>query len=294
MREVTPAVVVLFLANGLVVGTMYVMMALGLSIIFGMIGVINIAHGVFYALGAYFALLLRDSLGFGPALAISPILVSLIGMGIEASLMRRLYRGDPLLALLFTFGLAMVIEQLIRMIWGPSGFSFDIPRYLGGSISLGNIIYSKYRFFVLGIAVATVGSLWYFFEKTRYGMIIRAGSRDAEMVRVLGIGLNRILTMVFGLGIALAAFAGILSAPLSEVQPAMGTSVIVAAFVVVVIGGLGSFWGAVIAGLLVGEIVTMSILFWPPMAEASMYFLMAIVLLVRPRGLFGERWERFE
>jgi len=139
-----------------------------------------------------------------------------------------------------------------------------------------------------------VGMLWLFLEKTRYGMIIRAGSRDPEMVRVLGIGIERIFTLVFGLGVALAAFAGILTGPLSEVQPAMGTAVIVAAFVVVVIGGLGSFWGVVVAGLLVGEIVSLSILFWPPMAEASIYFLMAVILLVRPRGLFGERWERFE
>ncbi|MBM3302967.1 MAG: branched-chain amino acid ABC transporter permease, partial [Deltaproteobacteria bacterium] len=245
-------------------------------------------------LGAYFALLLRDTLGFNTALVISPIIVAAIGMAIEAGLMRRLYTGDPLLGLLFTFGLAMVIEQLIRIIWGPSGYSFDIPSYFAGSISLGQFIYSKYRFFILGLAVGTVIALWLFLEKTRYGMIIRAGSRDPEMVRMLGIGLKRIFTLVFGLGIALAAFAGILSAPLSEVQPAMGTSVIIAAFVVVVIGGLGSFWGAVIAGLLVGEIVTLSILFWPPMAEASMYFLMAIILLVRPRGLLGERWERFE
>lgn len=294
MPNVTPEILLMFLANGLVVGTMYVMMALGLSIIFGMVGVINIAHGVFYALGAYFALTLRGTIGFGPALVISPIMVAVIGMAIEAGFMRRLYKGDPLLGLLFTFGLAMVIEQLIRVIWGPSGHSFDIPRALQGSIWVGHLVYSKYRFFILALAVGTVGALWLFLEKTRYGMIIRAGSRDPEMVRVLGIGIQRIFTLVFGLGVVLAAFAGILAGPLSEVQPSMGTAVIVAAFVVVVIGGLGSFWGVVVAGLLVGEIVTLSILFWPPMSEASMYLLMAIILLVRPRGLFGERWERFE
>ncbi len=294
MPNVTPEILLMFLANGLVVGTMYVMMALGLSIIFGMIGVINISHGVFYALGAYFALQLKGTIGFGPSLLISPIMVAVIGMAIEAGFMRRLYTGDPLLGLLFTFGLAMVIEQLIRIIWGPSGYSFDIPKALYGSILVGRLLYSKYRFFVLLLAVGTVGGLWLFLEKTRYGMIIRAGSRDPEMVRLLGIGMKRIFTMVFGLGIALAAFAGILSAPLSEVQPAMGTAVIVAAFVVVVIGGLGSFWGAVVAGLLVGEIVSLSILFWPPMAEASMYFLMAVILIVRTSRLFGARWESFD
>jgi len=162
MPDVTPDILMMFLANGLVVGTMYVMMALGLSIIFGMIGVINIAHGVFYALGAYFALQLRGTLGFGPALVISPIIVAVIGMAIEAGLMRRLYTGDPLLGLLFTFGLAMVIEQSIRIIWGPSGFSFDIPQPLYGSISLGDFIYSKYRFFIIIIACITVVGLWLF------------------------------------------------------------------------------------------------------------------------------------
>lgn len=294
MPPLTAPTLLFYLANGLVVGMYYVILALGLSIIFGMIGVVNLAHGAFYAIGAYFALLLKDALGFGGALIVSPILVAAIGMAIEALFLRRLYTGDPLLGLLFTFGLAMVVEQLLRIIWGASGHPFDIPLVLRKPFILGSFIYSRYRLFTLLCAVFTIFGLWWFLEKTPYGVIIRAGTRDPEMVRVLGISLKPIFTLVFGIGIALAALAGVLSAPLAEVHPAMGTAIGVAAFVVVVIGGLGSFWGPVLAGLLVGEIVSLSILFFPPAAEASMFVLMAVVLLVRPRGLFGERWEKFE
>lgn len=285
-----------YLLNGLVVGTLYVIVALGLSIIFGMIGIINFAHGAFYALGAYCAILVKDSLGLGfaGAMVISPIMVAIFGVVIEALFLRRLYTGDPLLGLLFTFGLAMVIEQLIRILWGPSGYPFDIPKALFGAVSIGSFIYSKYRLFTLLCTGAIIVGIWWFLEKTIYGTVIRAGTRDPEMVRMLGIGLKPIFTLVFGLGIALAALAGVLSAPLAGVQPAMGSSIGTAAFVVVTIGGLGSFWGAILAGLLVGEIVTLSIRFWPPVAEASMYILMAFILLIRPHGLLGERWEKFE
>lgn len=294
MVPVSPLILLEHLANGIVVAAYYVMLALGLSIIFGMIGVINLAHGAFFALGAYAALMLKDAIGFGPALLISPILVAVLGMAIEALFLRPLYRGDPLLGLLFTFGLAMVMEQLTRIIWGAAGLPFDVPPFLRGAVHLGDFVYSRYRLFTLGSAVAAIVGLWLFLEKTRFGTIIRAGTRDAEMVRLLGIGLRPVFTAVFGIGIALAAVAGVLTAPLAGVHPAMGTAVGTAAFVVVTIGGLGSFWGSVLAGLLVGEIVSLSILFWPPAAEASMYLLMAVILLLRPRGLLGERWEKFE
>jgi branched-chain amino acid transport system permease protein len=215
-------------------------------------------------------------------------------MLIEVVFLRRLYREDPAAGLLLTFGLAMVAEQFVRIIWGTSGLPYSIPQGLLGSLSLGPFLYPKYRYFILLCAVAIIAGLWWFLEKTPYGMIIRAGSRDGEMVRMLGISLRPIFTFVFGLGSALAAIAGVLMAPLAGVQPAMGTDVGTAAFVVVTIGGLGSFWGAVIAGILVGEVVNLSILFWPPMAQASMYILMVVVLLARPRGLLGERWEKFE
>lgn len=291
---ITPLVLLEHLANGVVVGTYYVILALGLSIIFGMIGFINLAHGAFFAIGAYTALALKDAAGFGGALVMSPILVAVLGMAIEVTILRRLYKGDPLLGLLFTFGLAMVTEQVIRIVAGAGGYPFDAPAALRGSVQLGGFVYSRYRLFTLLCAALAIVGLWLFLEKTRVGTIIRAGTRDPEMVRLLGISLRPVFTAVFGIGIALAAIAGVLSAPLAGVEPAMGTKVGTAAFVVVVIGGLGSFWGPVIAGILVGEIVSFSILFWPPAAEASMYLLMAVILLVRPRGLLGERWEKFE
>jgi branched-chain amino acid transport system permease protein len=283
-----------YLANGFVMGMLYVLMALGLSLIFGMIGVINFCHGILFTLGAYATVSLTNSLGFWPALVISPMLVGALGMLIEVGFLRRLYRADPSAGLLLTFGLAMVLEQLVRIIWGTSGLPYNIPEALTGALPLGVFVYPKYRHFILVCAIAIIAGLWLFLEKTPYGMIIRAGSRDGEMVRILGISLRPIFTFVFGLGSALAAIAGVLMAPVAGVQPAMGTDVGTAAFVVVTIGGLGSFWGVVIAGLLVGEVVSLSILFWPPIAQASMYILMAVVLLTRPRGLLGERWEKFE
>ncbi len=283
-----------FVINGFVLGSLYVIMAIGLSLIFGMIGIVNFAHGVLYTLGAYGALFLKDRLGFWGGLAVSPVAVGIIGMSVEAIFLRKMYRAAPEIGLLFTFGLAMVLEQLVRIAWGPTGIPFDIPNVLFGSWAMGPFTYSKYRLFILIFSALLIGGLWWFLEKTPYGMIIRAGSRDPEMVRALGISLKPILTFVFGLGVALAALSGVLTAPLAGVQPAMGTNVGTAAFVVVTIGGLGSFWGAVIAGLLVGEVISLSILFWPPMAEASMYVLMIIILLLRPRGLLGEKWERFD
>jgi len=283
-----------YLANGFVMGMLYVLMALGLSLIFGMIGVINFCHGILFTLGAYATVTLKNSLGFGPALIISPMLVGALGMLIEVGFLRRLYRADPSAGLLLTFGLAMVVEQLVRIIWGTSGLPYNIPQVLTGALPLGAFVYPKYRYFILLCAIAIIAGLWWFLETTPSGMIIRAGSRDGEMVRILGINLRPIFTVVFGLGSALAAIAGVLMAPVAGVQPAMGTDVGTAAFVVVTIGGLGSFWGVVIAGLLVGEVVSLSILFWPPIAQASMYILMAVVLLTRPRGLLGERWEKFE
>ncbi len=283
-----------FVLNGLVLGALYVLMALGLSIIFGMIGVINFAHGAVFTLGAYVAFQLEDTLGFGGVLVVAPVLVGLLGMLIEAALLRRLYTEDPLQGLLLTFGLAMIIEQGIRIVWGLSPKSFELPSFFAGALELGAFAYSKYRSFILLCVIALITGLLLFIEKTPIGTIVRAGSRDPMMVRLLGISLKPVLTLVFGLGIALAAIAGVLSAPLAGVQPAMGVNVGTAAFVVVTIGGLGSFWGAIISGLLVGQVVSLSIYFQPRAAEASMYVLMALILLLRPRGLMGERWEKFE
>jgi len=290
----TPAVLTEFLLNGLVLGALYVLMALGLSIIFGMVGVINFAHGALFTLGAYTAYQVQGALGFAGALIVAPVLVGVLGMLIEATLLRRLYVEDPLQGLLLTFGLAMVLEQGIRLVWGLSPKQFAVPPGLAGALALGAVTYSKYRSFILLAVVLLIVGLVLFLQKTAIGTIVRAGSRDPMMVRLLGISLTPVLTLVFGLGVALAALAGVLSAPLAGVQPAMGVNVGTAAFVVVTIGGLGSLAGAIVSGLLVGQVVSLSIYFQPRAAEASMYVLMAVILLLRPRGLMGERWEKFD
>jgi branched-chain amino acid transport system permease protein len=283
-----------FFINGIVLGAIYVLLAIGLSIIFGMIGIVNLTHGILYMLGAYATVTLTPYIGFFPNLLISPVIVALFGMAVEAAFLRRIYKGDPALGLLFTFGLAMFLEQTVRAIWGTLGIPFQIPEALQGAIAIGPIVYSKYRYFVGLCAITVIGGLWLFLEKTRYGTIIRAGSRDPDMVRMLGISLKPVFTAVFGLGVALAAISGVLASPLAGVEPAMGTNTGTFAFVVVVIGGLGSFWGSVIAGLMVGEVESFCIFFWPPMADASKFALMIAILLLRPRGLLGRRWERFE
>jgi branched-chain amino acid transport system permease protein len=280
--------------NGLLVGAYYIVLALGLSLIFSLGGVVNLAHGAFYAVGAYFAYEVQRRLGFAGALVISPVAVGLIGMAIETLFIRRLYREDPALTLLFTFGLALATEQSLRLIWGATGLPFPIPDAFRGVLLLGDFIYSYYRLFVLAVAALAVTATWLLLNKTSFGMVVRAGTADPEMVRALGINLRPVLTAIFGLGIAFAGLAGVLSAPLAGVQPAMGTEILTAAFVVVVIGGLGSFWGVVVAGLLVGVVRGLTVFLYPPAAEASMYALMVLVLLLRPRGLMGEKLERLE
>lgn len=282
------------IANGLLVGSYYILLSLGLSLIFSLGGVVNLAHGAFYAVGAYLAWEVEKRVGFFGAMALSPVGVALFGILIERFALRRLYARDPMLGLLFTFGLALTIEQSLRMIWGTTGLPFSMPDALRGQLILGEFIYSYYRLFILLTAIIAVGGVWLLLHKTAFGMIVRAGTRDAEMVRALGINLRPTLGAVFAIGVALAGLAGVLSAPLAGIQPAMGTEILTATFVVVVIGGLGSFWGVVLAGLLVGAVRGVTVYYYPPAAEASMYMLMVLILLIRPRGLMGERFEKFE
>lgn len=281
------------LVNGLVLGFLYVLIAIGMSIIFGMLGVVNFAHGVFFALGAYFALSLVQTLP-GPLVVLAPLLVGVLGCIIEATLLRPLYGKEPILSLFMTFALALFIEEMIRTIWGSAGHPFNNPQFLDGFIIWGPVLVTKYRLFVLGVTVALLLGIWLVLEKTPYGRIIRAGSRDPMMVSMLGINLPRVFTLVFGFGTCIAGIAGLLAAPLWSVVPSMAESAVMPAFVVVTIGGLGSLRGAVVAGLLVGVSVSFTIQFWPAASSAVMYVLMAFILLVRPRGLFGEEWELFE
>jgi branched-chain amino acid transport system permease protein len=280
--------------NGLLLGGYYLLIALGLSLIFSLGGVVNLAHGAFYALGAYLAVEITKYLGFGAALAVSPLAVGLLGILFERFLLRRFYSADPILSLLLTFGLAMVAEQLIRMIWGASPIPAAIPPAFKGQFVIGDFYYSRYRLLMLAVVIIALAAIWMLLNKTSFGRVVRAGVQRPDMVAVLGIRLQPYMTAIVVLGVGLAALAGVLFAPISGVQPAMGTEIITAAFVVVVIGGLGSFWGVVIAALLVGVVRGVTIHFYPPAGEASMYLLMLLVLMFRPRGLLGERIERFE
>lgn len=286
-----------YVADGLVSGALYVVMALGLSIIFGMVGIVNFAHGILYALGAYLAVQLSGvgaGLPFWVTLVVAPLCVAAVAVLIETVLLRRFYGKDPILGLLLTFGLALVGEDAIRIIWGPTGIPFGIPAFLSGSVPLFGVKYSLYRLFIVLVAGLVVAAVWLFFNRTPAGLIIRAGSRDGEMVRFLGISLKKTFTLVFAIGAALAALGGVLAAPLAGVQPGMGTDVLTIAFVVVVIGGMGSFWGTVWSALLVGVVVTLTSAYAPQYSQASMFALMIAVLLVRPRGLLGQKWEAFE
>jgi len=280
--------------NGLLVGAYYLLIALGLSLIFSLGGLVNLAHGAFYALGAYFAVKLADQVGFAGALVVSPVLVAIIGLVVERFLFRRFYRHDPALGLLLTFGLAMVIEQLLRIVFGAAPIPFSIPSLLRGQIFVGDFVYSKYRLLMLVLAATAVGCLWFLLQRTPFGRVVRAGVQNPDMVAALGISLTPYMSGVVAISVGLAALAGVLLAPITGVHPAMGAEILTAAFVVVVIGGLGSFWGVVYAALIVGVVRGLTVYFFPPAAEASMYLLMLLVLLVRPRGLFGERIQRFE
>ena len=280
--------------NGLVLGGYYLLLALGLSLIFSVGGVVNLAHGAFYALGAYVSLEIGKRLGFGAAVVISPIVVGLLGIAFERLLLRRFYSADPILSLLVTFGLAMVAEQAIRMIWGAAPLASTMPPEFKGSVMAGEFMFSRYRLFLLGVVIAVMSALWLLLHKTAFGRVVRAGVQRPDMVAVLGIRLQPYMTAIVVLGVATAALGGALFGPITIVHPAMGTEIMTVAFVVVVIGGLGSFWGVVLAALLVGVVRGITIHFVPAAGEASMYVLMFVVLLLRPRGLLGERIERFE
>jgi branched-chain amino acid transport system permease protein len=280
--------------NGLVLGGYYLLIALGLSLIFSVGGVVNLAHGAFYALGAYASLEIARRLGFGAAVALSPVAVALLGIAFERFILRRFYTADPILSLLVTFGLALVAEQAIRMIWGAAPLPASMPQALKGSVVLGDFLFSRYRLLLLAIVAVVLTGIWLLLNKTSFGRVVRAGIQRPDMVAALGIRLQPYMTAVVMLGVGMAALAGALFAPIALVHPAMGAEIITVAFVVVVIGGLGSFWGVVLAALLVGVVRGVTIHFVPAAGEASMYVLMFLVLLLRPRGLLGERIEKFE
>lgn len=280
--------------NGLVLGGYYLLIALGLSLIFSVGGIVNLAHGAFYAFGAYAAVEITRHLGFAAGILLSPVAVGLLGILFERFILRRFYSADPILSLLVTFGLALIAEQLIRILWGAAPLSASMPQNLKGAVILGDFLFSRYRLLLLAIVAVILLGIWLLLHKTSFGRVVRAGIQRPDMVAVLGIRLQPYMTTIVVLGVGTAALGGALFAPITIVHPAMGAEIITVAFVVVVIGGLGSFWGVVLAALLVGVVRGVTIHFLPAAGEASMYVLMILVLLFRPRGLLGERIEKFE
>lgn len=294
------------LANGVSLGLLFALIALGFMLIVGVMETINLAHGSLFALGMYFALFfVSPQLGWFPAmqaaymglpvgtrylvaLFLAPVFVGLFGMLLELC-MRRTYGRDPLYGLLLTFGAALVIEEVIRLVWGSNEKQLPLPEAISGAFLMGDIIYSKYRFFASGFAVLAIGALWLFLEKTPYGAIIKAGAHDSEMVRALGINLSRLRLLVFGIGVALAAIAGVVMAPIWGIRPHVGVDAVVPAFLIIVLGGVGSLWGAVLAGLMVGMVVGLTGAYASEWSLMSMYLLFIAVVTFRSRGLFGKK-----
>jgi len=282
-------VIVLQLFFGLALGSIFVLLASGLSIIYGLLDIVNFAHGTFAMLGAYavfVAISLSGSFLIGIVSAI--VVVGLIGVVIEFILLKPLYGKDPLLPLLLTFGLSVAIPDLIKIIFGLIGKPINYPEALSGATVLGPLILPNYRLFIIFFTLAVLISLWLFLKKSDLGMIIRASTRDSLMVQVLGVNVSRIWTIGFAIGIGLAALAGAVAVPTMAATPDMGVDMTMVAFVVTVVGGLGSLGGAIVGGLFIGLVVAIASFIAGEYATVSMYFCMAVILLIRPRGLFGE------
>jgi branched-chain amino acid transport system permease protein len=276
------------LVNGVTLGMLYILVALGLNIILGLMGVINFSHGSFFMLGAYLTFQLNGAIGFWPAILAAALIVGLLGMAFESTLIRPLYKRIPEFTLLLTFGTALIFTQVVRRVWGDDAVRVEQPAYIPQSISIGSYQLPFYKDFLLVLLTVVILTLvWLLLNKTNIGIIIRAGTRDAEMVKILGINMPLMFTLVFGIGSFMAGLAGALAAPIYAVQPQLASQWIVLTFVIVIVGGIGSFWGAIVGGLLIGILSSLMSLFFPPAVELTGYVIMGIILLVRPRGLFG-------
>ncbi|HYB51854.1 MAG TPA: branched-chain amino acid ABC transporter permease [Burkholderiaceae bacterium] len=274
--------------NGLIVGAFYALMALGLSLILNLSGVINFAHGGFLALGAYLAYTTMPYIGFWGALLLAPFLTAAIGLVVERLLIRRLYGRDPLYSLLLTFGLAYILEDATRFIWGAQSLPFPIPDWLAKPLSTEFFFLTGYRLFMVALVASAVAALFFILGRTRLGMRIRAGTLDLETVSALGVNVRVLRNVNFGLGIYLAGLAGVLAAGMLGLQPTIGTSLIMPSFVAIIVGGLGSLVGTLLGGLLIGVASGLATVFMPAASEAIIYAMMGVVLLLRPRGLLGE------
>jgi branched-chain amino acid transport system permease protein len=288
MGDITFDLLLLQLVTGIALGSIYALLAIGLSLIFGMLTVVNFAHGAFFMVGAFLGVyFLSITENFWFSLVLTPIAVGAIGLITEKFLVRPLYGRGIDYPLLLTFGLSYVMIDAMRFFFGIEGVPTSTPAALKGATNLGFGFFPTYRLFLIAVTAIIILALWLFIEKTKFGLIIRAGARDPEIVRVLGIDVSKIWLMVFCLGTAIAGLSGALAAPTRAVNPEMGIPILADAFVVTVVGGMGSLPGAVIAGLLVGVVFSLTSLFAPAYAEMSIFVLMAVVLLVRPQGFFG-------
>jgi branched-chain amino acid transport system permease protein len=276
------------ITNGLIIGAFYVLMALGLSLILNLSNVINFAHGGFLVIGGYIAYSVTPYVGFWGALLIAPPLTALIGFAVERVLIRPLYGRDPLYSLLLTFGLAFMIEDGTRFIWGAQGKPVNVPAFLAQPLSMQFFFITGYRLFMVATAVIVVAGLFAILRYTRLGVRIRAGTLDLETVAALGVNVQALRSLNFAAGVFLAGLAGVLAAGQLGLEPTMGTGLLMPSFIAIIVGGVGSLTGTLIGGLLIGVASGVTAVFLPAASEAVMYVLMALILLLRPRGLLGE------
>jgi branched-chain amino acid transport system permease protein len=274
---------------GLINGSFYALLSLGLAVIFGLLNIINFTHGAQYMMGAFGAwfLLQYAGVGYWWALLIAPIVVGLVGVVIERALLRRLYQLDHLYGLLLTFGLALIIQGLFRHHFGSSGLPYAMPAALTGGFNLGFMFLPTYRAWVIVFSLAVCLATWYVIERTKLGSYLRAGTENPTLVRAFGINVPRMITLTYGFGVALAALAGVLAAPIYQVNPLMGADLIIVVFAVVVIGGMGSIMGSIVTGFLLGLVEGLTKVFYPEASNTVIFIIMALVLLVKPAGLFG-------
>ncbi len=276
---------------GLINGSFYALLSLGLAIIFGLLDVVNFAHGAQYMLGAFVAwmALTYCHVGYWWALLLTPAVVGLLGMGFERLFLRRLHGLDPLYGLLLTFGLALVLEGVFQNVFGISGNSYPVPAALQGGTNLGFMYLPRYRAWVVLVSAAVCFGSWFVIEKTRLGAYLRAGTENPDLLQAFGVNVPLMFTLTYGYGAALAAFAGVMAAPIYQVTPLMGSGVIMVVFAVVVIGGMGSIVGSIVTGLGIGLVEGMTKFFYPQASDVVVFVVMALVLLVRPAGLFGRQ-----
>lgn len=275
---------------GLVNGAFYALLSLGLAVIFGLLGIVNFAHGALYMLGAFTAWIMLDQFGinYWAALILAPLTVGILGVVIERLFLKHLYKLDPLYGLLLTFGLALIAEGIFRELYGVSGQNYSVPELLSGATNLGFMILPNYRAWVVLVSLVVCLGTWYLIERTRLGAYLRAGTENAALVQAFGINVPIMVMLTYGAGAALAALAGVLAAPIIQVNPLMGSNLIIVVFAVVVIGGMGSILGSVITGLGLGLIEGMTRVFYPEASSIVVFVIMVLVLMVRPAGLFGK------